>query len=126
MRTGVVAAAAAVALAAIGDSHAAGATRSHETAVGVSLREFRVAPYRDRVRPGAVKLNVMNYGEDAHDLVVRTRRGTVLAHLPELRPGDRSTLRVRLRRPGRYVLACTLGDHERRGMRAWLTASTRR
>lgn len=90
------------------------------TAVGVSLREWAVAPYRDFVRPGRVKLNVQNYGEDAHDLAV-LRRGRLLGQVPELRPGERATLRLRLRRPGRYRLVCTLPGHEERGMRARLT-----
>lgn len=102
---------------------AAPASLARETAVGVGLREFRVAPYRDRVRPGVVKLNVTNLGEDVHDLVLRTRRGRVLARTAELRPGERATVRVRLRRPGSYVLACTIAEHERRGMRARLVVS---
>lgn len=104
---------------------AVGPAHARETAVGVELREFSVGPYRDTVRPGVVKLNVENFGEDPHDLVVR-RRGVVVGRLPELRPGERATLRVRLRRRGRYVLACTVGDHEARGMRARLTVKRRR
>jgi plastocyanin len=90
------------------------------TPVGVGLDEFSVALYRERVRPGTVRLNVRNLGEDPHDLAVRDSRGRVLARMPALVPGSRATLRVRLRKAGTYRLVCTLGDHEARGMRARL------
>ena len=95
------------------------------TAVGVGLHEYRLAPYRDRVLPGTVKFNVFNKGEDPHDFVVRTRRGRVVASSGEIRPGERATLRVRFPHAGRYVLVCTLGDHEQLGMKARLTISRR-
>ena len=56
-----------------------------------------------------------NYGEDGHDLAVRNRSGRVLGTLPEIGPGRTDTLRVRLRRPGRYVVFCSLEGHEERG-----------
>ena len=104
---------------------AAGAAAARTTAVGVGLHEYRLAPYRDRVLPGTVKFNVSNKGEDAHDFVVRTRRGRIVAATGEIRAGERRTLRVRFPHAGRYVLVCTLGDHESRGMRARLTISRR-
>lgn len=96
------------------------------TSVGVGLHEYRVAPYRDRVLPGYIKFNLTNRGEDPHNFVVRTRRGRVVARTGDLRPGAVRSLRVKLRYRARYVLACTLGDHERRGMRARLTVSRKR
>jgi len=95
------------------------------TPVGVAEREWRVALYRSRVPVGVVRLNARNFGEDGHDLSVRTRAGKVLGTLPELRPGDTGTLRVRLRNPGRYVVFCSLADHEARGMRAVLRVRRR-
>lgn len=91
-----------------------------QRSLGVSLREFRVGPYRDTVRLGSLKVNAFNFGEDPHDLVLRTRRGTVLGRTPEVRAGEVASFRVRLRRTGRYVLACTLPGHEAAGMRARL------
>jgi hypothetical protein len=96
------------------------------TAVGVGEREWRVSLYRGEVPVGPVKLNVRNFGEDGHDLAVRTHAGRVLGSLPELRPGETDTLRVRLRKPGRYVVFCSLEGHEARGMRARLRAVRRR
>ena len=96
------------------------------TQVGVGEREWRVSLYRDTVPVGAVRLNVRNFGEDGHDLAVRNRAGRVLGSLAELRPGETGTLSVRLRRPGRYVVFCSLEGHEAKGMRARLRAVERR
>jgi hypothetical protein len=90
------------------------------TAVGVGEREWRIALYRSRVPTGRVRLNIHNFGEDGHDLAVRTRTGTVLGAVPEIRPGATATLTLRLRRPGRYRVFCSLSDHEARGMHALL------
>lgn len=100
--------------------------RTAATAVGVAEREFRIAVYRRTVRPGTVRLNIRNYGEDAHNLVVRGPRGFRPAATPEIRSGQRATLTVRLRRPGTYRLLCTTADHLARGMRATLRVGRRR
>lgn len=42
------------------------------TSVGVGAREYRLAAYRTSVPRGTVRFNLANYGEDGHDLVVRT------------------------------------------------------
>jgi plastocyanin len=93
------------------------------TAVGVGLREYRVALYRSRVLPGRVRLNLENLGEDGHDLRVIGPSGdasAVRGTSPEVKPGARYTLKVTLRRRGLYRLVCTLADHEARGMVARL------
>ncbi len=95
------------------------------TAVGVAEREWRISLYRTKVPTGLVKLNVRNYGEDGHDLAVRNAEGRVLGSVPELRPGQRDSLRVRLRRTGRFTVFCTLEGHEAKGMRAWLVVRKR-
>ena len=98
----------------------------HPTPVGVGEREWRISLYRSHVPTGVVHLNARNFGEDGHDLAVRTRSGKVLRSVPEIEPGDTATLRVRLRKPGRYVVFCSLADHESRGMRAVLRVRARR
>jgi hypothetical protein len=90
------------------------------TAVGVGEREWRISLYRSKVPTGRVKFNVRNFGEDGHDLAVRTAEGRVLGMLPELRPGRTRTLTLRLRKPGRYRLFCSLEGHAALGMRAVL------
>ncbi|MBN1529768.1 MAG: hypothetical protein JW895_11940 [Thermoleophilaceae bacterium] len=105
---------------------AAPAAAHSPTSVGVSEREWRVALYRTRVPTGVLRLNVHNYGEDGHDLAIRNRDGKVLASVPEVEPGEGDTLRVRVRRRGRYVVFCTLEGHEAKGMRARLTVVKRK
>jgi uncharacterized cupredoxin-like copper-binding protein len=86
------------------------------TSVGVGAREYRLAAYRTSVPRGTVRFNLANYGEDGHDLVVRTSAGHDLARTGEVRAGKRATLALRLA-PGTYRLICDLADHEARGMR---------
>jgi uncharacterized cupredoxin-like copper-binding protein len=88
------------------------------TNVGVGAREWRLSAYVPVVARGAVTLHLHNYGEDPHDLRVRGPRRFRSATMPEVPAGENGTLTVRLRRPGRYVLVCTLPGHEARGMRA--------
>jgi hypothetical protein len=95
------------------------------TAVGVGEREWRISLYRGKVPTGRVKLNVRNFGEDGHDLAVRTSSGRVLGWIPELRPGRSGTLTVRLRDPGRYRVFCSLEGHEAKGMHAVLRVKPR-
>ena len=96
------------------------AAASAGTAVGVAEREFSISLYRAMVRPGTVRFNVTNFGEDAHDLAVLAPGGARLAVSPEIRAGRRHTLSVHLSRPGVYRLLCTKLDHPARGMRARL------
>jgi plastocyanin len=91
------------------------------TPVGVNHTEWQVALGRTKVPAGRVEFNVTNVGEDGHDFAVR-RDGEVRAQVRELRPGERATKTVRLKR-GRYVLFCSLPKHEKRGMRARLRVS---
>ena len=94
------------------------------TNVGVGLREFRVAPFRDTVRTGYIRFYITNHGEDGHNLVVM-RRGRVYGETPEIRSREEYVLRVRLRRAGHYRLVCTIADHEARGMKARLIVRSR-
>jgi plastocyanin len=115
----------ALALVALAGLPASALAGTHRTTVGVGLREYRLSLYRDHVRPGIVKLNLTNFGEDPHDVAVRARSGRIVAHSAEVASGDRATLTVRLPHAGRFVVFCTLADHERLGMRARLTVTNR-
>ncbi len=95
------------------------AAAARTTNVGVGLREFRLAPFRDTARTGYVHFHISNHGEDGHNLVIM-RRGRVYGRTPEIRSREEHTLRVRLRRAGHYRLVCTIADHEARGMKARL------
>jgi hypothetical protein len=102
------------------------AGRPPPIAVGVGEREWRISLYRGKVPAGRVNFNVRNFGEDGHDLAVRTASGRVLGTIAEVRPGRSATLSVRLRAPGRYRLFCSLEGHEARGMHALLRVVKRR
>jgi hypothetical protein len=115
-----------IAAALLASAAAPPAAGARPTAVGVGEREWRVALYRSTVPVGFVRFNVRNFGEDGHDLAVRNRRGRVRGQMPEIRPGTRGSLTVRLRRPGRFVVFCSLAGHEELGMRAELRAKKRR
>ena len=95
------------------------------TAGGVGEREWRISLYRSEVPTGRVKLNVRNFGEDGHDLAIRTASGRVLGAIGEVRPGRSATLSVRLRKPGRYRVFCALEGHEAKGMHAVLRVKRR-
>ena len=96
---------------------------SASTAVGVGEREFRIYPYRTKVRPGTVRFNISNLGEDAHNLQVRGPHGYRSRTTPDITSGKDYTLTVHLRRPGRYTLICTKPGHAARGMKASFSVS---
>ena len=87
--------------------------------VQVTALEFEYRLSRLSVREGPVLVELVNYGEDEHDLVLRRVGGTKSWRLRKLLPGSRATLSVRLR-PGTYRLWCAVADHRGRGMRATL------
>ena len=89
------------------------------TAVGVAQREFHITPYRRSVPVGAVKLNIRNYGEDVHNLVIRGP-GRVTLVGPDVEAGSGATFVVKLRRPGTYSLLCTRANHLSLGMKSKL------
>ena len=91
----------------------------------VSAVEFRLTLSRTTIRAGAAVVELVNYGEDDHDLLLR-RTGS---RAPALRirtvpPGAARSREARLR-PGRYALWCSLGDHRARGMTARLVVRAR-
>jgi plastocyanin len=94
---------------------AVAATR-RPVAIGVAQREFRLTVYRKKVKPGPVRLNVQNYGEDTHNLVIRGPHGYLLEG-PDIRSGERATINAKLLRRGTYMLLCTRANHEALGMR---------
>ena len=101
------------ALAAVPAAHAAQAARA-PTAVGIGMREWSLTVYRAKVREGTVKFNLVNRGEDAHNLQVRGPGGYRSAVSADAVPfGGRTTFRVHLRRPGVYRLFCAKPGHER-------------
>jgi hypothetical protein len=87
--------------------------------VQVSALEFEYRLSRLSVRQGPALIELVNYGEDQHDLMIRRVGGTRSFRVRKILPGERATLAIRLR-PGTYRLWCAVGDHRVRGMRATL------
>jgi hypothetical protein len=87
--------------------------------VQVSADEIRYALSRPAIRSGPAIVELVNYGEDEHDLRLRRVGGTRTYRIGTVRPGAVGTLEARLR-PGRFVLWCSLADHRSRGMTARL------
>ncbi|HKF14916.1 MAG TPA: hypothetical protein VKB13_06815 [Gaiellaceae bacterium] len=87
--------------------------------VQVTALEFEYRLSRLSVRQGPALIELVNYGEDEHDLVLRRVGGTKRWRIAKILPGSRATLSVKLR-PGLYRLWCAVADHSVRGMRATL------
>jgi plastocyanin len=98
---------------------------SATTSVGVAQREFHITPYRKSVPAGPVKLNIRNFGEDVHNLVVRGPKGFT-AIGPDVEAGRTATWTISLRKPGTYQLLCTRANHLRLGMKSKLTVTARK
>lgn len=80
--------------------------------------EWRLNPSRELVVGRRVRFQLKNIGEDDHDLTIRRRAANAspLATTGIVRPGKLVPLSASLA-PGRYILFCSIGDHEAQGMR---------
>ena len=87
--------------------------------VQVSAEEYGYTLSRRAIVAGPAIVELVNYGEDAHDLRLRRVGGTRTYALGRVRPGGRAELQARLL-PGRFALWCSLADHRGRGMSATL------
>ena len=87
--------------------------------VQVVAQEFRYSLSRTRVRAGRVIVELVNRGQDTHDLDLRRVGGTHIFHFPDVQPGQVVDRELKLR-PGRYLLWCAVADHRERGMHAVL------
>ena len=85
----------------------------------VSASEFRLTLSRPSIRRGSAIIELVNYGEDDHDLALRRVGGARIYRIGLVHPGKTGEIDARLR-AGRYAVWCTLGDHRARGMRATL------
>ena len=79
----------------------------------------RAALSRSSIHNGSAIIELVNFGEDDHDLALRRVGGTRTYRIGIVHPGTTGELDARLR-PGRFTLWCTLAGHRGRGMRATL------
>ena len=85
-------------------------------------REYSVTLSRMHMRAGPAVIEVVNMGQDPHDLRVQRVGVRHVAGTPVVAPGRRAELSLKLA-PGRYSVWCSVADHRARGMRATLVVS---
>jgi uncharacterized cupredoxin-like copper-binding protein len=86
----------------------------------VTALEFEYRLSRPQLRAGRWSIiELVNLGQDEHDLRLRRVGGTRTYAVKTVLPGQRRHLAAKLR-VGRYHLWCSIADHRARGMRAQL------
>ena len=112
-----------LALAAVAIAALAGAMPATAAAPGrlqVTALEFEYRLSRPQLRSGRWSIiELVNLGEDEHDLRLKRIGGTRTYGIKTVLPGQRRYLAAKLR-IGRYNLWCSIADHKARGMRAQL------
>ena len=88
--------------------------------VQVVAQEYSYSLSRHQVKAGRVIVELVNRGQDAHDLRIRRVGGKHVFKFPDVQPGHYVDRELTLRRPGKYLLWCDIADHKERGMRATL------
>jgi plastocyanin len=92
--------------------------------VQVSAKEFFFALSRRTVVAGPAVVELVNFGEDPHDLRMERIGGGRLWKTPLVYPGAYYDLNATLV-PGRYRLWCSIANHRQLGMQAILTVVSR-
>jgi plastocyanin len=92
--------------------------------VQVSAKEFWFALSRSTVVQGPAIVQLVNFGEDEHDLRLKRVGGTKTFKTPVVQPGKYFDLDLKLL-PGRYKLWCSVANHEKLGMRSALVVRKR-
>ena len=87
--------------------------------VQVVAQEFSYSLSRTKVRAGRVIVELVNRGQDTHNLDVRRIGGTRIFRFPSVQPGQVVDRELKLL-PGRYLLWCAIADHREQGMHAVL------
>lgn len=100
-------------------SHMRMGTQAQPARVQVAAMDFEYRLSRQTVSAGRVTLELVNFGEDEHDLALRRVGGARTYRIRNVLPGERGRLSLRLA-PGRYRLWCEVGEHAAHGMTATL------
>lgn len=79
-------------------------------------REYHLNPSRRVVPVGRVVIQVVNIGEDPHDVALRDPQGREISATPIIRSRKRFEWKMRLSRVGRYTLWCRVPGHLDHGM----------
>ncbi len=110
----------AVGLVALVLASGASAEATPPSRVQVSAQEFSFSLSRETVKAGPAIIELVNFGEDPHDLRLQRVGGAHIAGTPEVQPGQYYDLTVTLL-PGKYRLWCSIANHRALGMQATLT-----
>lgn len=103
---------------------AAPATAAAPARLQVAAREFSLTLSRQKLKAGPAVIELVNFGEDAHDLRLRRAGWPRTYGTRVAQPGEVLRIEATLV-PGRYRLWCSLGDHAQRGMTASLLVAAR-
>jgi plastocyanin len=117
----LAAAAAAVFVVTAGLLHAASPA---PTRLQVAAQEFSFTLSSLHVKSGPAIVELVNYGQDAHDLRLQRKGSKHIAGIGTVASGKFADLSLRLP-PGRYSLWCSLANHRALGMRATLIVTPR-
>jgi uncharacterized cupredoxin-like copper-binding protein len=85
----------------------------------IEAREFNLTLSRAKVKRGHAIVQMVNRGQDPHDLAFERIGGGHKRAIAKTLPGDLGEWEGRLRK-GRYRLLCTIEGHRALGMRATL------
>lgn len=91
----------------------------------VGAREYSLTLSRLHVQAGAAIVELVDLGQDPHNLRLQRTGSRHIAGIGVATPGGHIDLALKLK-PGRYLLWCSLGDHRARGMRATLVVTAAR
>jgi uncharacterized cupredoxin-like copper-binding protein len=93
--------------------------------VQVVAQEFSYSLSRRKVKAGKVIVELVNRGQDTHDLNLERVGSTHIFHFPKVDPGHYVDKELTLK-PGKYLLWCDIADHRKMGMQATLRVVARK
>jgi hypothetical protein len=92
----------------------------------VTAREYGLTLSRPKLAPGQSIVQLYDYGEDPHNLVLQKVGGPTAYTTGTVEPGETGEVRLRLRQRSTYRLWCSLADHAQRGMTAELKVAKKK
>ena len=87
------------------------------TRIQVTAKEFWYGLSGRRFKPGPAIVELVNFGEDFHDLRLQRVGDKKVFRIPAVEPGKFDDLELTLR-PGTYRLWCSIANHASLGMKA--------
>jgi plastocyanin len=94
------------------------------------LDEYRIMPQDVRVHPGRLRIVATNVGRLTHNVKIVRQNPADLEAPPEeiggtrsMQPGESASVTFEHLKPGKYRLACTIGNHDDLGQYGTLIVS---